>query len=80
MDTVERGSFAIVDICKSMDEATRLFNTVFFALTGTWADTFSFRRIVLGGLPEAQRRLAVGTPAMAIESGRIDHISHRARA
>jgi len=40
-----------------MDEATRLFNKVFFALTGTWADTFSFRRIVLGGLPEAQRRL-----------------------
>jgi hypothetical protein len=40
-----------------MDEATRLFNKVFFALTGAWADTFSFRRIVLGGLPEAQHRL-----------------------
>lgn len=40
-----------------MDEATRLFNKVFFALTGAWADTFSFRRIVLGGLPEVQRRL-----------------------
>lgn len=40
-----------------MDEATRLFNKVFFALTGTWADTFSFRQIVLGGLPQAKQRL-----------------------
>ena len=40
-----------------MDEATRLFNKVFFALTGTWADTFSFRQMVLGGLPEARLRL-----------------------
>lgn len=40
-----------------MDEATRLFNKVFFALTGTWADTVSFRQIVLGGLPQARQRL-----------------------
>ena len=40
-----------------MDEATRLFNKVFFALTGTWADTFSFRRIVLAGVADAQRHL-----------------------
>jgi len=42
-----------------MDEATRLFNKVFFALTGTWADTFSFRQIVLDGLPQARQRLFV---------------------
>lgn len=40
-----------------MDEATRLFNKVFFALTGTWADTFSFRQIILAGVVGAQRQL-----------------------
>jgi hypothetical protein len=40
-----------------MEEATRLFTKVFFALGGTWSDTLSFRRIVLGGVAEAQRQL-----------------------
>ena len=40
-----------------MDEATRIFNKVFFALIGTWADTFSCRRIVLAGVADAQRQL-----------------------
>lgn len=40
-----------------MDDATLLFNKVFFALTGTWSDTISFRKIVLGGVAEAQERL-----------------------
>ena len=52
-----RGSSCALDICEPMDDAIRLFNKVFFALTGTWADTFSFRRIVLAGVAEAQRQL-----------------------
>jgi hypothetical protein len=40
-----------------MDEATLLFNKVFFVLTGTWSDTTSFRQVVQGGLPSARDRL-----------------------
>jgi hypothetical protein len=36
-----------------MDDATRLFTKVFFTLTGSWADTYSFRRVVDLGLPSA---------------------------
>ena len=40
-----------------MDDATLLFNKVFFALTGTSSDTMSFCQIVLGGVAAARERL-----------------------
>jgi hypothetical protein len=55
----QRGSHAQTGQHNSrMNEATRLYTKVFLTLTGTWADTSSFRRIVVIGQPHAERQLA----------------------
>ena len=40
-----------------MDDETRIYTRLFFALLNAWADTYSFRRIVETGMYNAERQL-----------------------